>query len=196
MYRLKLSKAEYWDDDLQEFVYYNSEGAYELEHSLAAISKWESIWKKPFISSREEKTKAEFISYIHCMTINQRDGERIFYEHADKDFEGITPESFEDLFKYVNESMTAYKRSELAEMEAKKSSKRNRSAMISDRIYAYLVGLQIPFEVQYWHFSKMMALIEIVSDNNKPPQKIDKKKQASNYAALNAARRAKHHTKG
>jgi hypothetical protein len=68
--------------------------------------------------------------------------------------------------------------------------------MISDTIYAYLVGLQIPFEVQYWHFSKMMSLIEIVSDNNKPPAKVDKKKRAANYAALNAARRAKMHSKG
>lgn len=195
MYFLSIAKSEYWDDEKQEFIYNNSEGFYALEHSLAAISKWESIWKKPFISSRENKTQAEFISYIHCMTINPYNGERFYYEHTDKDFEGISPAEFENLFKYVNESMTAYNRSELAEMEAKKKSRKTTS-MISDKLYAYLVGLQIPFEVQYWHFSKMMALIEIVSDNNKPPQKVDKKKQASNYAALNAARRAKLHTKG
>jgi len=195
MFRLTLSKTEYWDDSKQEFVYHDTEGVFDLEHSLASISKWESIWKKPFITNKEEKTKEEFISYIHCMTINQKSGEDVYYSCEDSTFSGITQKDFEDLFSYVNESMTAYQRSELADMEAKKKSRKTPS-LLSDRIYSYLVGLQIPFEVQYWHFSKMMALIEIVSDNNKPPEKVDKKKRAANYAKLNAARRAKLHTKG
>lgn len=195
MFRLTLSKTEQWDDSKKEFVYYDSEGTFDLEHSLASISKWESIWKKPFITNSEKKTKEEFISYIHCMTINQKVGEDIYYSCDDKTFLGIKPADFDALFEYVNESMTAYKRSELAEMEAKKKTRRS-PALLSDKIYSYLVGLQIPFEVQYWHFSKMMALIEIVSDNNKPPEKNKKIQTPANYAKLNAARRARLHTKG
>lgn len=194
MYLLHLSKTEYWDDDRQEFVYFNSEGDYELEHSLAAISKWESIWKKPFITNRGNKTKEELISYIHCMTISEKNGENVYYNCTDETFEGISPKEFENVFSYVNESFTAHKKTELDLIEAKQSKKA--ASMSSEKIYSYLVGLQIPFEVQYWNFSRMMALIEIVSDNNKPPGKVDKKKRASHYSALNAARRAKLHTKG
>ena len=53
--------SEEWDAEKEEFVYRIIGKSYTLclEHSLISISKWESKWHKPFLSS--EKTDEEFL---------------------------------------------------------------------------------------------------------------------------------------
>ena len=66
---LKIPEQEYFNNNTGEFTNCRA-CTLKLEHSLVSISKWESKWKKPFLTM-EEKTPAEFIDYIRCMTINQ-----------------------------------------------------------------------------------------------------------------------------
>ena len=73
---LKIPEQEYYNNVTGEFINCRA-CTLKLEHSLVSISKWESKWKKPFLT-QESKTAAEFIDYIRCMTINQDVPEEVY----------------------------------------------------------------------------------------------------------------------
>ena len=68
MLKVTIPSIEQYDEEKNEFF---STKSYELqlEHSLISLSKWESKWKKPYLSNTE-KTPEEAIDYIRCMTLN------------------------------------------------------------------------------------------------------------------------------
>ena len=68
MLHLAIPSVELWDEAKNEFVYTKAQKL-TLEHSLVAISKWESKWCKPFLDS--DKTREEILDYVRCMTITQ-----------------------------------------------------------------------------------------------------------------------------
>ena len=68
MLQITVPAVEMWDDEKEEFVVNTKEQTLCLEHSLVSLSKWESKWRKPFLS-KEPKTQEETIDYIKCMTI-------------------------------------------------------------------------------------------------------------------------------
>ena len=66
MLEIVIPPIEFWDEKNEVFVYAD-EQKLQIEHSLLAISKWESKWHKPFLT-KSDKTLAEFVDYIRCMT--------------------------------------------------------------------------------------------------------------------------------
>ena len=72
----------------------------------------------------------------------------------------------------------------------------NRQIVTSELIYYWMVAYQIPFECQKWHLSRLMTLIEICDVKNNPGKKMSKQEILAQNRAINAARRAKHNTKG
>ena len=69
MLQIVIPAEEQWNEKKEEFVITKKEQKITLEHSLVALSKWESKWQVPFLSKRE-KTYEETLDYIKCMTIN------------------------------------------------------------------------------------------------------------------------------
>ena len=69
MLQIVIPEREFFDSVKQEFIYLK-EQRLVLEHSLISISKWESKWKKPFLS-KEGKTIEESRDYVRCMTLNK-----------------------------------------------------------------------------------------------------------------------------
>jgi len=67
MLQLEIPEREFFDDNTSSFILYKKESL-QLEHSLVSLSKWESIWCKPFLSP-VQKTLDETTDYIKCMTI-------------------------------------------------------------------------------------------------------------------------------
>ena len=65
-------EREEWDEQKDEFVYHTltKPQVLHLEHSLIALSKWESKWCRSFLS-KEEKTKEEIVDYIRFMTLDK-----------------------------------------------------------------------------------------------------------------------------
>jgi hypothetical protein len=171
MLKIKVCE-ESWDSTLQEFVY-TKEQILELEHSLVALSKWESKWCKAFLTKRE-KSDEEILDYIKFMTLT---------ENVDPDvYNHLSRENVEEIRTYIESPMTATHISG----QGGKSSK---ETVTSELIYYWMITLNVPFECENWHLNRLLTLIKVCNAKNQPPKKTNGKALASKYAALNAARR-------
>lgn len=183
MLTIIVPERELWDESKNEFIHIN-ETALNMEHSLVSISKWEAKWKKPFLSE-ESKTNEETIDYIKCMTLTQN-VKPIVYE-------SLTEENINDIYKYINDPMTATTFSE--DYFKKKPSKKE--TLTNEIIYYYMIAFQIPFECQKWHINKLLTLIRVCGVKNNPDEKkMSRNEILSRNKALNAARKRQHNTKG
>lgn len=73
--------------------------------------------------------------------------------------------------------------------------KRQSKIITSEVIYSWMAAYQIPFECEKWHLNRLMMLIQVCAANNST-DKMSQKDNAKQMAAINAARRAKMHTRG
>ena len=73
MFQLKIPEIEYYDEQKLMFVTYQSLDL-NLEHSLVSLSKWESFYEKPFITTTD-KTPAEFLAYANMMIVDELQGD-------------------------------------------------------------------------------------------------------------------------
>lgn len=181
MLRITIPSDEYWDERKQEFVYVEG-GSILLEHSLAAMAKWEAKWKKPYLTN-DPKPRAEQIDYIRCMTVNKD-------QVNPKVYEALTQKDLEKVAMYINDPMTATTFTERGHGRI------SREQVTSELIYYWMVALQIPFECQYWHLNRLLTLVRICNVKNQPSKKQSAKSTLSQNAALNAARKKKLGTTG
>ena len=157
-----------------------------LEHSLVSISKWESIWHKPFLGDGK-KTEEELRSYIKCMTITQNVKDEIY--------DSLSPSELTQINDYIGDSMTA---TTFTNRRPEGARPRRSEIITSELIYYWMCSYQIPFECQRWHLNRLLTLIKICSIKNDTSKNKNMSKRAilSNNNALNAARRQKLGTKG
>ena len=90
MLELTILVEENYDEECGRFTRITK--PLRMEHSLAAISKWECIWEKAFLS-KKDKTPDENLSYIQCMCLNEEDQDLIAY---------LTLEQLEQIRAYMN----------------------------------------------------------------------------------------------
>lgn len=177
-----IPEKEMYNEITNEFFY--TKGAkLKLEHSLVSISKWESIWKKPFIS-KDERTKEETISYIKCMNLTQNVDDSVFF--------GLTNKNIEQVNQYISDPMTATWFSE----ETKKKGGNSR-IVTSELVYYWMIALNIPMECQKWHFNRLITLIQVCNEESKTSnKKMSKRELMSRNRSINEARKAALHTRG
>ncbi len=179
MLELRIPAREAFDDATQTFI--NTKPAtIRLEHSLVAVAKWETRWKKPFLS-RSEKTIEETLDYIRCMTISQNIDPNIYYV--------LTNAEISEINKYIDDEKTATTFSNY-------SPKNSRQVVTSELIYYWMAAYGLPIEAQKWHLSRLLTLIRIASIENSPKKKMSKRAIMSQNKSLNAARRKALGSKG
>lgn len=181
MLSIKVPETEKWDERKQEFVY-GKEFTLQLEHSLISLSKWESKWRKPFLS-KEGMTEEQVIDYVKCMTLTQN--------VPDDVYERLTQDNFYEVACYIDSPMTA---TWFGQSDDK--GKINNEQVTSELIYYWMIALQIPFECQKWHLNRLLTLIRVCNIKNSPPKKMSKSEIAKRNAELNAQRRASMQSKG
>lgn len=172
-----------WDPELNEFVP-TSDGTLLLEHSLLSISKWEAKYHKSFLKSVQNKdiSNSEIKYYIQCMTVNTV---------PSSIYNGLTRENIDEIFEYISDPMTA---TIIRTMPSR--GPKNNEVITSELIYYWMVVHGIPFECQKWHLNRLMTLIQICNVKNAPSKKMSKRDIMAQNRALNASRRAKHHSRG
>ena len=183
MLTITIPKQEIYNPATQEFIETKKDYVLKLEHSLISISKWETIYKKPYLSDKE-KTPTEFIDYVKCMTMNN--------DVPDEVYELITTSDARKIMEYINDPATA--------TVIRDFRKNKRQAVYeeptSELIYYWMLANNIPFEVcEKWRLNRLLTLIKIcnVKGNPTPMSKADI--YAMN-TKLNAERRKKYGTTG
>lgn len=186
MLELTIRGAEYWDEDLEKFVYARTT-TLQLEHSLVSLSKWESITHKPFLSEKEHSYE-ETLLYVKCMTVN--------YKNVSDDVYGLlTTNQIKQIQDYIDDSMTATwfneKQSGLTHPSVNKG-----ETVTSELIYYWMVANQVPSDYQKWHLNRLLTLLRICNVKNAPPQKMSKRNTIAMYAKLNEERCKRLNTRG
>lgn len=168
-----------WDPVNEEFIQ-TKETTLQMEHSLLSISKWEGIWREPFMSFNEKHpmTYEQSLSYYKCMTITKN--------VPDVVFRAIPPEVVKQITAYINDTPTAT----TITHHGKQSKKQE--IITAELIYFWMVSYQVPFECQKWHLNRLLTLLEVCSIKNNPDDKMSKKEALAHQKALNNARRAKY----
>lgn len=183
MLHLTIPEQELWDPISEHFIDVPA-CELDLEHSLEAVSKWESKWHVPFHDDRKEKTYEQNIDYIRCMTLT---------EGVDPDvYKYLTEQNIKDIMEYISDSATATWFNEPNKSRGKKE------IITAEIIYYWMTAYNIPESYQKWHLNKLMTLLRVAAEKSKE-QYGDKKSRrmtASQRKALNAARRKQYHTRG
>lgn len=181
MLQLIIPEITGWDELKEEFVLLKKEQKLTLEHSLVSISKWESRWHKPFLSE-EEMSVEETVDYIKCMTITQNVNPEVY--------ERITNSHVDQVNAYIRDSMTATWFREDSIRSA------NREIITSEKIYYWMVALNIPMNCEKWHLNRLLTLIRVCNEENKPKKKKSQSELIRQRRAENEARKKKWNTKG
>lgn len=180
MLTIRVPGIDLYNEELEEFST-SEEMVVELEHSLVSLSKWEEIYEKPFLDTKD-KTIEEVMTYIRCMIITPGVPDDVFGRLSSKNVGEID--------KYINAKRSATWFSD------SKNTPRQREVITTELIYYWMVSFQIPFECQTWHLNRLLTLIKIFSVKNAPPKKMSKNEMAARNRELNARRRQQLNTSG
>lgn len=180
MLTIVIPGEESFDNDKNEFV---SDEAItlQLEHSLVSLSKWESIWNKPFLDGKA-RTDEELLSYVKAMTLTP--------DLPPEIYQRMTNAHFEQINAYIHSKMTATWFSE------KQNQSKSRETITSEVIYYWMIALNIPFECQDWHLNRLLTLVRICNEKNAPQKPMTKAELAERNRRINAERKAKLNTNG
>lgn len=182
MLEIDVAPQEFFDERTNRF-YETKATKVKLAHSLISISKWESIWKKPFFPSRYHeglKGRKEEISYISCMMIGTYEPHipaTLLMQHKD------------EIFQYMNDSQTATTIHRIGPEHKPGST----PTITTEVIYSWMITFNIPFECEKWHFSRLITLIDVCNiqaNKDKKANKLNAVDSAKYRQELNEARRA------
>lgn len=183
MLKITVNGPEFYNQETEEFEYPQSFEV-ELEHSLASVSKWESIHEKPFLDN-DAKTREERLSYVQCMSFSR--------EISPEELLVLGSEEMDRIGAYIESKQTATR---FAEMPKKPGPIKIITAEV---IYYWMVSFNIPFECEHWHLNRLLTLIRVCGSEtakHKPASKSEKRDAMKRMRELNEQRKAQLGTRG
>lgn len=176
MLEIDVSTGESFDEERNKFVV-TSSFRVMLEHSLVSASKWESLWKEPFLG-KKEKTAQQNLSYVKFMILND--------ELPPGVFKKLVEDHINEIKGYIADTMTATK------LYTDPNAPQSRETITTELIYYWMISLSIPIEFQHWHLNRLITLIRTVNLKNTPKRKMSMKERRD----LNRARLSQMNTRG
>lgn len=180
MLTIHVPSAKFWDEEKEVFIR-TKDTTLKMEHSLISISKWEAKWHIPFYET--EKTAEQVMSYLQCMTLNQ-DVDPLVYG-------ALTVEQVNEINAYISDSMTATK---IYSEDDKPGT--NNQKITSELIYYWMIKFGIPESFEKWHLNRLLMLIRVISEEEKPKKKLSQRELMARHKAINAKRRAERKSRG
>jgi len=174
---------EFYSEEEGKFLRTN-EMNIEMEHSLVALSKWESKWEIPFLTDTP-RTDEQTIDYIRFMCIN--------IHPSDLPTDRLTEDHLKAINAYIKAKMTA---TIFNTLPGEKTSHSSASFITSEIIYYWMVTLNIPVEFEMWHINRLLTLIKVINQKNQPEKKMSARDLKTRQQALNAQRRQQMGTTG
>lgn len=181
MLELVIQETEFFNNSTNEFLTV-PETTLKLEHSLHAISKWESKWGKPFLT-KDKKTDVEVRDYVKCMLTEKTPYSDLIIANLNYEQESLIAD-------YIEAPMTATWFSKTQE------EKPNKKIITAEIIYYWMISQNIPLECEHWHLNKLLTLIKVCGIENAPKKKMSRAEEARSRSALNRARRMSSGSKG
>ena len=190
MLRIEIpEQKDIFDENTQMFLPETKKTVLNLEHSLIAISKWESKWKVPYLDPNIKKSHEMEIDYIKCMTINNN--------LIDPNIYNVIPMPiYKQILDYIADPMTATQFKSTNNVKKRGSSITGEKIITSELLYYYMIANNIPSEYEKWHVSRLMVLIRICGIKNGPVKKKSKQEIISENDRINEERRNQLHSTG
>jgi hypothetical protein len=181
--KFTIQDTEMWDPVTRRF--YDVKGTtFTIEHSLVALSKWESKWKKHLLGNPNLTTE-ELLDYYRCMVIEEDVDPRVFY--------CLSQEQLKEISDYLGDTMTA---TFFGSSKNDPPITDNRP-VTSELIYYWMFTAGIDKECENWHINRLMTLIRVASEENKPKKERTAGETMAHHRALlkahRAARKARKH---
>lgn len=173
MLPLTIADTELFDENRNRFIRIKGR-TIQLEHSLLSISKWESKWKRAFLTLRE-KTDEESLDYIRCMTTTPDVDPNLYY--------AITPAQRIIIQAYINDPMSATR------FRGESGKGGSAAGITSDKLYAQMALLGIPFSCEKWHLNRLITLIHLCETMGSG-KKMSRGESAKYMREMHAARKA------
>ena len=185
MITLVIPSQDVFDNAKMEFLKIEKPQRIVLEHSLISLSKWESKWKKPYISLRgEPHTREESLDYIRCMTVNSGVDPLAYMAIPNRMIDAVN--------KYIDDPRTA---TTFQDWRTKQQGKQKPlpKVITSEYIYAQMVKYGIPFNpCEKWHLNRLLTLIKACAIENGQNEMMSKKDLYAYHRAVNARNRKPH----
>lgn len=176
MLTIRVPGAEFWDEEKEEFVK-SPETVIDLEHSLVALSKWEQIFEKPFLSTTD-RTDEEALGYVKCMTLTP--------DVPPEVYDRLSEENQKEIADYMNAKRTA---TWFSDQGGGKSSGK---ILTSELIYYWMFSAGIDISCQDWHLNNLITLLRVFGAENGPKKKMTAEEAARRQAEINRQRREKY----
>lgn len=147
MLTIHVPEKEMFDERTGAFIYL-PETELRLEHSLISLSRWESKWKKPYLSDKDERTQEEILDYIICMSVDKK---------IDPDVvKNLDYDSYKQILEYIGDPHTATKIYDRRQARPGKA-----EVYTSEVLYYLMIFYGIPWEAEKWHLNRLMTLIKV-----------------------------------
>lgn len=180
MLTIIIEEDEFFNEETQTFEEVEKT-IIDLEHSLLSVSKWESKYQKPFLSTAE-KSPEEIFGYLKSMVVSPNLDPDVLYK--------CSQENLDEIQTYIDSSQSATTFGVMPERRGPGE------VITSELIYYWMVAFNIPFECEHWHINRLFSLIRICNIKNAKPRKLSKNEIAMRNRELNAKRRAELNTSG
>lgn len=180
MLSITVPGVEFFDEEENKF---RTEGDFDLdlEHSLAALSKWEEIFEKPYLSTTD-KTDEETIGYIKCMTLTPDVPPEVYTRFSSANYLAINA--------YINQKMTATWFADHG------PGKPTGEILTAELIQYWMITAGIPTEWEHRHLNKLFTLLRVFGAKNGPQKKMTPEEAARKQAEINRQRRAQYESAG
>lgn len=176
MLTINIPEKEMFDESSASFLIIPG-AELHLEHSLISLSKWESKWKKPYLSN-EEHSKEEILDYIYCMSMDKNTNIDVI--------QNLNFDEYKQILEYTADPHTATKIYDKRPHRGGKS-----EIYTSEVLYYYMIYYGIPWSAEKWHLNRLITLIRVCGiKGGTTNQAMDMNAIFSQNRALNAARRA------